>query len=107
MDLRIASIRQPARRQALGLTRRARQYPKACSDVGNQPAFSNGKSSQSLLTTQSLSSPAKRENMIPAILLEGGGRRERPIWDRREGHMDLRVSASFKNLIGFIWVKWF
>lgn len=45
MDLHIAPIRQPARRQALGLTRRARLYPKACSNVGYQPAFSNGKSS--------------------------------------------------------------
>lgn len=102
MDLRISPIRQSERRQALGLTRRARLYPKACSNVGYQPAFSNGKST--LLTTQSLSSPAKRENMIPAILSQGGGR-ERWVWGRREGHMDLRV--SLKKRIGFICVKRF
>lgn len=107
MDLRISPIRQPERRQALGLTRRARLYPKACSNVGYQPAFSNGKSTQSLLTTQSLSFPVERENMIPAILSQRGGGRERRVWGRREGHVDLRVSVSLKNLIGYICVKWF
>lgn len=73
MDLCIAPVWQPARRQALVLMRWDRLCPKACSHVGFQAAFSNGKSTQSLLTTQSLSSPTRRENMIPDILLQAGG----------------------------------
>ncbi len=107
MDLRIAPIRQPARWQALGLTQRASLYPKACSHVGFKPAFSNGKSTQSLLTTQSLSSSARRENMIPDILLQegGGGGGKRRVWDKREGWKGLKCPSKTHNLSAFICIK--
>lgn len=86
-DMEIQPTAKPtARRQARSLTQWARLYPKACSNVGYQPALSKaGKSTPPLLLcdsyTQSFPSPERGEGRIWSLASchrDGTGQKRRP-----------------------------